>query len=194
MSLISLSRLIRVIKNSQDYTDALAYISTKKYGGPKNVSDMKNLLRPFLNSAAGEYFTDDRWTRDPMTCDLALIFLISEAEEHSRGAFARPSRKARPLEKAIMDLRVICLDARSAFLRSKEADENRKARVPKSLSYQKTGLRIQDSFQFNIRKADVDPCPHPDCNHHSTMAVESQKVVNAKNAKRRKDALDGNRI
>ena len=209
---LSVNRLIRTIKDSHDYVIALKYIGSKKYGGPKNVADMRKMLHPFLAPPAGEYFTDDRrdaftnvqmsinlssrnkknWTRESVTHDLAVIFLISEAEELYRTATNhRLGRKMTPLEKAVDDLRKMCKAARSTFLRTSEADENRRAKIPKSLSYQKTGQRIQDSFRFNPRKADVDPCPNPDCGHRNTMAVESQKDVNSENSKRRKKAKDG---
>jgi hypothetical protein len=208
---LSTHRRLRVIKSSQDFLDAQQYLFTKKYGGPKTVEATKKILKTFVGKPAGQYFSDDRmeafaelqaaftatglnqknWTRHSMSSDLGIIFLLSKAEEKFRAAAARPIRKKHPLEKAIHDLREVCLAARSAYIRSKQADENRKAKIPKSLDWQKSGQLIQDSIQFIPRKADVNPCPNPECNHRNTMAVESQAVVNSSNSRRRAQANGG---
>ena len=205
-------QLIRVIKASQDYHDAVEYIGTKKFGGPKNVDEMKRLLKMFMGKPAGEYFSEDRmeafaqvqlsitassrnkknWNRSTMPADLAMIFLLSEAEDRREVPVClcyENCKKKHPLEKAVEDLRQVCVLARSAYIRLKQAEENRKAKIPKSLDHQKSGQRIQDSIRFNSRKADADPCPN--CGHYNTMAVESQKSVNAENEKRRKKAGNG---
>jgi glutamine amidotransferase-like uncharacterized protein len=57
---LSTHLLVRTIRASQDYQDAISYIGSKKFGGPKNVEEMKKLLATFLGHSAGEYFSDER--------------------------------------------------------------------------------------------------------------------------------------
>jgi hypothetical protein len=54
--------------------------------------------------------------------------------------------------------------------------ENKKMKIPKSLNFQKSGQRLQDSITFKRWKVDPEPCPNPDCRHLKTMplSLESQ--------------------
>jgi hypothetical protein len=44
-----------------------------------------------------------------------------------------------------------------------------------SLNFQKTGNRVQDRIEFDVRNVDLEPCPS--CNHMCTMTVQSKLDV-----------------
>ena len=72
-----------------------------------------------------------------------------------------------------------------SYLETKRAEANKSVRLP-SLDRQLTGTLLQYKFPWNQRKKDANGCPC--CQHTSTMAVESNADVNAKNRELRTKA------
>jgi hypothetical protein len=114
---------------------------------------------------------------------------IAPSSRQNRGAAATPTPPMNDLKRAMKALFTAYDKSLTSYIEAKRAEANKSVRLP-SLDRQLTGPLLQYDFQFNNRKKDNDGCPL--CLHLSTMAVESQADVNAKNRElRRKASADG---
>jgi hypothetical protein len=92
------------------------------------------------------------------------------------------------LKRAMRDLSDSYNKSLTSYTETKRAEANKSVRLP-SLDRQLTGPLRQYNYTWSERKRDMNGCPC--CLHMSTMAVESQMDVNAKNRELRAKASAG---
>ncbi len=207
---------LREMKLTGKFITVKECLSKKKYCGIANNMDLQKLLKGFLRQPAGDYFSGERmdqfteiegkfrsthstsqsalncsWSRGRVSEYLAVLFMLSEAEEDALNTQSRrrPGRNAKKtdLDKMMGKLRKKVQPAMDKFYELKVQDNNKKLRT-KSLDYQTNGQRLQDLVQVPTA-FDVLPCPV--CDHFKTSSVQDNAAINAYNAKQRANAKKG---
>ncbi len=89
------------------------------------------------------------------------------------------------LKRAFTKLYAVYSKSLKSYLETKHTKANKSVRLP-SLDCQLTGTLLQYKFPWNLKKKDVSGSPC--CQHTSTMAVESNADLNAKNRELRTSA------
>ena len=130
------------------------------------------------------------WTMPYTAEKLGLLLVLREQVNSEKKVRACSPRKGRAsatndLKRAFAKLYAAYGKSLQSYLETKRAEANRSVRLP-SLDRQLTGTLLQYKFPWNQRKKDANGCPC--CQHTSTMAVESNADVNAKNRELRTKA------
>jgi hypothetical protein len=120
---------------------------------------------------------------------LGLLLVLREqvdSEKKVRASFRKGGASAtNNLKRAFTKLYAAYSKSLQSYLKTERPEANKSVRLP-SLDCQLTGTLLLYNFQWNPRKKDVSGCPC--CQHTSTMTVESNADVNAKNRELRTKA------
>ncbi len=129
------------------------------------------------------------WTMPYMAEKLGLLLVLREqvdSEKKVRASFRKGGASAtNNLKRAFTKLYAAYSKSLQSYLKTERPEANKSVRLP-SLDCQLTGTLLLYNFQWNPRKKDVSGCPC--CQHTSTMTVESNADVNAKNRELRTKA------
>jgi hypothetical protein len=195
------------LKQSPIYISALEIFSGKAHEAPP-IDKKKTMLLNIVNFTSEEYFLRGsqqakdfellkkqcfaNWTSVsararvwtvPYTAEkLALLLVLRNQVDSAKKVRASPRAGATPqmtdLKRAMRNLSGSYDNSLTSYTEMKQAEANKSVRLP-SLDRQLTGPLQQYDYTWSKRKRDEDGCPC--CLHMSTMAIESQSDVNAKN-------------
>ena len=123
---------------------------------------------------------------------LALLLFLCNQANSVKKVRASPRAGVTPqmtdLKQAMRDLSDSYDSSLTSYTKAKLAKANKSVQLP-SLDCQLTGPLQQYNYTWSERKRDMDGCPC--CLQMTTMAVESQADVNAKNCELCAKALTG---